>query len=593
LDLKLGFINYKLLVVIKIGEIMVNDIKPLAFFITFLVVVVFAFVVIGETANRAEEMDLGNATDTITILTDNGTSTTLLGNTIVLSAKSYNQTWLEFDGKDDWVNLTDSRFNTLDKFSISVRFKTVDATVNQRIASKYVTATDRIGLTIAGEKLYLTFANQTATLDVVSLSNSILDNTWYDLVLVSNGSYVASYLDGLRLNNYQSPFYNASIPLGSDFLLGVRSDALGYDLNGSISYFNIYNKTITPSEIVSLTTNGITYIPVLFGHTIFNESFFREQLDYINDSGFESITDVDYYNWTLGKFTMPKKPIMFTFDDGNISVINNISLIMQEYNYFGVLGITTDWANTSGYLSWENISMLVTDYNWTVASHSATHCDFVGTAYAEQCHSQAEMDGNLSLSKQLIIDNVGITPITFVHPANSWNVTSMSRCTLNYVLCFGSGYDDFNAKYITNSSDFDNNGLVRVGFDQNSDIIYLNNFLNFSNPSDSKQIILGLNENQGTTAHDVSGNSNDGTITGATWNNDGINVTLTSGIDYILLGNTFTIASINYAWREIRTEYTYWKYGSSSGATILHLIELFIGISLIALAWLYIRRRIE
>jgi len=41
-----------------------------------------------------------------------------------------------------------------------------------------------------------------------------------------------------------------------------------------------------------------------------------------------------------------------------------------------------------------------------------------------------------------------------------------------------------------------------------------------------------LNENQGTIAYDVSGNGNNGTITGASWNNDGIRVALTNLVDY-------------------------------------------------------------
>jgi hypothetical protein len=45
---------------------------------------------------------------------------------------------------------------------------------------------------------------------------------------------------------------------------------------------------------------------------------------------------------------------------------------------------------------------------------------------------------------------------------------------------------------------------------------------------------LKFNENTGSTAYDVSGYGNNGTILGATWQNDGIILTLTDGVDYTL-----------------------------------------------------------
>jgi len=40
-------------------------------------------------------------------------------------------------------------------------------------------------------------------------------------------------------------------------------------------------------------------------------------------------------------------------------------------------------------------------------------------------------------------------------------------------------------------------------------------------------------------------------ISGATWQNDGVDVTLTENTDYTLSGSTFTLANINYAWTGI------------------------------------------
>jgi len=91
--------------------------------------------------------------------------------------------------------------------------------------------------------------------------------------------------------------------------------------------------------------------------------------------------------------------------------------------------------------------------------------------------------------------------------------------------------------------------------------------LNLYNEYESNQPLSWnkIEENTGTTAYDSSGNSNDGTISGATWNNDGILNTLTSGADYTLNVATgvLTLAS-DYLYSWIETDWEYYtkdEYG--------------------------------
>lgn len=75
---------------------------------------------------------------------------------------------------------------------------------------------------------------------------------------------------------------------------------------------------------------------------------------------------------------------------------------------------------------------------------------------------------------------------------------------------------------------------------------------------------LKLNENTGTTAHDTSGNANNGTISGATWQNDGINITLVSLLDYTLSNNIFTLVNNVYSYNLINVNYDYLISSSST-----------------------------
>lgn len=74
---------------------------------------------------------------------------------------------------------------------------------------------------------------------------------------------------------------------------------------------------------------------------------------------------------------------------------------------------------------------------------------------------------------------------------------------------------------------------------------------------------LKFNENKGTTAYDSSGNNNHGTISGATWDNDGVLTTLVNGIDYLLNPATGLLtlgADYLYSWVSVAWEY-YEGYG--------------------------------
>lgn len=108
-----------------------------------------------------------------------------------------------------------------------------------------------------------------------------------------------------------------------------------------------------------------------------------------------------------------------------------------------------------------------------------------------------------------------------------------------------------------------------------------------------------LNENSLTTAYDTSGNGNDGTISGATWQDDGVDVSLTEGTDYSITGDVFTILNTDYAWSGIDASWDFiigencagieiGYVRNSFGAFILAILS-FIGIigTVASILWLF------
>jgi len=98
-------------------------------------------------------------------------------------------------------------------------------------------------------------------------------------------------------------------------------------------------------------------------------------------------------------------------------------------------------------------------------------------------------------------------------------------------------------------------GVFAVGVMDSYEILYLG----YQGTISGLVCQMNLDENTGTTAHDVSGNSNDGIITGALWFTDGILNTLTAITDYTINPTTglFTIVNSDYSWSQL---FATWDY---------------------------------
>ena len=83
-------------------------------------------------------------------------------------------------------------------------------------------------------------------------------------------------------------------------------------------------------------------------------------------------------------------------------------------------------------------------------------------------------------------------------------------------------------------------------------------------------------------------------ISGATWMDDGVNITLIEGTDYLLYKSSGIWELINQDLdiTGINVNYDYKYNKGTSSAMILHLIEIFIALGLIAIAWLYIKSKL-
>lgn len=105
---------------------------------------------------------------------------------------------------------------------------------------------------------------------------------------------------------------------------------------------------------------------------------FKAQMKMLADSGYNSILPEQLYNYLAYGDSLPKKPVMITFDDTDYDQYEVGAKVLDKYGYKGVYFIMTVSIGKKGkvhYMSKEDIKDL-SDRGNTIGSHTYDHQNF-------------------------------------------------------------------------------------------------------------------------------------------------------------------------------------------------------------------------
>ena len=207
-----------------------------------------------------------------------------------------------------------------------------------------------------------------------------------------------------------------------------------------------------------------------------------------------------------------------------------------------VVAVLISGMNDADRMNWTQIQELK-DKGWEIASHSVNHCDMVNV-----CNQSINWTNEFSVSKKYIDGNLTNQNTTsFIYPLNSENSTIQVECAKNYTLCTGSAMGNYGIyNFYKNMNLY--GGIKRNGL---TNLTTLQMFKDYIWVDDSLVLEYNFNENSGTIAYDSSGNGNHGTISGATWQNDGVLVSLTQDTDYDFNSPMFRLLNPRYDFSNI------------------------------------------
>lgn len=157
-----------------------------------------------------------------------------------------------------------------------------------------------------------------------------------------------------------------------------------------------YISDVPPNDPNPRLRRGLSVSPQLF----------NQQLDYLKQRGFHSVTLNQLMNALYYGVSLPDKPIVLTFDDGYLDGYTAAYPALKAHGFSGVFYIITGKVGWQGQMSWNQLREMLAN-GMQMGSHTVHHVDMgmtyrasVNLANQEVQVSQKEMQDQLGISIQ-------------------------------------------------------------------------------------------------------------------------------------------------------------------------------------------------
>lgn len=159
---------------------------------------------------------------------------------------------------------------------------------------------------------------------------------------------------------------------------------------------------ISPVPTTNVLDESLTVTPTIFG----------EQLNYLKNQGYHSITLNQLLNNLYYGIPLPTKPIILTFDDGYEDSYQYAYPLLLQYGYSGTFYIITGKVNWDGQMTWNQLRQMLA-HGMQMGSHTIHHVD-IGQVLL---NSRDEAQQELQISQTTMQQKLGIVIQHFCYPA--------------------------------------------------------------------------------------------------------------------------------------------------------------------------------
>ena len=188
---------------------------------------------------------------------------------------------------------------------------------------------------------------------------------------------------------------------------------------------------------------GAVRVPVLMYHSVLDDGsragdytvtteVFREDMLWLREHGYTAVFVSELVDFADNGKPLPQNPVVVTLDDGYLNNLTCVLPVLEELDMKAVISVigrysaefseTHDRSPSYAHLTWEDICVLAQSGHVEIANHSY---DMHELSPRRGCMKKrgesteeysALLKDDLSLLQKLLLENCGVTPLTFAYP---------------------------------------------------------------------------------------------------------------------------------------------------------------------------------
>jgi len=189
-----------------------------------------------------------------------------------------------------------------------------------------------------------------------------------------------------------------------------------------------------PTTTTASTTNPLlassttVHVPIAVYHSIRDTSpeetlevrrytippaIFDEQMRYLQENGFHTITFAMLYEAVTYGTPLPSKPVVLSFDDGWATQYTEALPILKKYNLTATFFLYPNVIEHENYMTWDEAHAL-RDAGMEIGSHSKSHQYMTKQETEDQLYE-------VTRSKEILEEKLGTEIKTFAYPFGVYN----------------------------------------------------------------------------------------------------------------------------------------------------------------------------